>query len=302
MSPPERPDPRTTALTSITLVAFASNSILCRLALAPRLIDAGTFTVVRLVSGAVMLGIVLIATERRIALFRVHWFSALALFAYAAPFSFAYLHIPAGTGALILFGAVQVTMIGWDVLHGKLFNIAELLGVVLAVSGLVVLAWPGASAPDIQGASLMAVAGVAWGVYSLLGRGVGDPLRATASNFALSLVFAVPLGVASYNSATVTVHGLVLALCSGAVASGIGYAIWYAALRGLTSTQAGIVQLLVPVLAALGGVFLLGESISLRLVVSAVMIFSGVTLAIINVRKSDDTSSTRSNQSGVTFR
>jgi drug/metabolite transporter (DMT)-like permease len=242
-----------------------------------------------------MLGVVLIATERRIPRLRVHWLSALALFAYAAPFSFAYLHIPAGTGALILFGAVQVTMIGWDVLHGKLFDIAELLGVVLAVSGLVVLAWPGASAPDIQGASLMAVAGIAWGAYSLLGRGVSDPLRATASNFALSLVFAVPLGVATLGGSSVTVRGVVLALCSGAVASGIGYAIWYAALRGLTSTQAGIVQLLVPVLAALGGVFLLGESTSLRLVVSAVMIFSGVTLAIVNVRKSDDTSGSRSN-------
>ena len=284
MSAPERPDLRTAGLTSITLVAFASNSILCRLALAPRLIDAGTFTVVRLVSGAVMLGIVLVATERKIPGFSLHWFSALALFAYAAPFSFAYLHIPAGTGALILFGAVQVTMIGWDVVHGKLFNIAELVGVGLAVSGLVILAWPGASAPDIQGAALMAVAGVAWGVYSLLGRGVRDPLRATASNFALSLVFAIPLGAVTFGSSNVSLHGLVLAVCSGAIASGIGYAILYAALRGLTSTQAGIVQLLVPVLAALGGVFILGERVSLRLLVSAAMIFSGVTLAMMNAR------------------
>lgn len=283
MRPTQSPDVRTVTVTAITLVAFASNSILCRLALAPRLIDAGAFTFVRLVSGALMLATLLAARERRMPRLRVHWPAALALFAYAAPFSFAYLRISAGTGALILFGAVQVTMIGWDFLQGRLFNAAELIGFLLAIAGLVVLAWPGAAAPDPGGAALMALAGIAWGVYSLLGRGVADPLGATASNFTLSLVCALPLAAATLVHSNVSPHGLILAICSGALASGVGYAIWYTALRGLSSTHAGIVQLLVPVLAALGGVLVLGEDVSLRLIVSAVMIFAGVTLAILNI-------------------
>ncbi len=285
MSPTHSPDIRTVTLTSATLVAFASNSILCRLALAPRLIDAGAFTFVRLVSGALMLAALLAARERSMPRLRVHWPAALALFAYAAPFSFAYLRISAGTGALILFGAVQVTMIGWDFLQGRLFNAAELTGFLLAVAGLFVLAWPGVAAPDPRGAALMALAGIAWGVYSLLGRSVIDPLSATAGNFTVSLVCAFPLAAATLDHPNVSAHGLILAICSGALASGVGYAIWYTALRGLSSTQAGIVQLLVPVLAAVGGVLFLGENISLRLIVSAVMIFAGVTLAILEIRR-----------------
>ena len=281
MRPQGLPDARTISLTSLSLVAFASNSILTRLALAPHLIDAGTFTCVRLLSGAIALTIMLGLRERKLGALRLRWSSALALFAYAAPFSFAYLRITAGTGALILFGAVQATMIGWDLFQGKRFNSTELIGLFLAVAGLVILTLPGTEAPDLPGAALMLIAGVAWGVYSLLGVRVPDPLRATASNFTFSLVCAVPLAAVTVADWNVSSHGLILALVSGALASGVGYAVWYTALRGLSSTQAGIVQLLVPVLAALGGVVVLDETITLRLVVSGAMIFAGVALSIV---------------------
>jgi drug/metabolite transporter (DMT)-like permease len=275
------PDLRTVLLTAFTLVAFASNSILCRLALAPRHIDAGTFTFVRLLSGAIVLTVLLGMRERKPGQLDIRWSSALALFVYAAPFSYAYLRITAGTGALILFGAVQATMIGWDLLQGKRLDAAELIGLMLAVAGLVVLTLPSAAAPDLPGAGLMLIAGVAWGVYSLLGGRVSDPLRATAGNFTLSLVFAIPLAAATIGEWNVSSQGLILAVASGALASGIGYAVWYAALRGLSSTQAGLVQLLVPVLAALGGVMILREAITTRLVISGAMIFAGVALAVL---------------------
>jgi len=275
------PDIRTMSLTSLTLVAFASNSILCRLALGQHLVDAGTFTLVRLLSGAIVLVSLVAIRDRRLPAFHFRWAGAFALFAYAAPFSFAYLHIPAGAGALILFGAVQATMIGWDIFHGKRFNVPELVGLVLAVAGLATLTLPGTSAPDIGGAAFMAVAGIAWGVYSLRGKGGDDPLCATAGNFMLSLVFAIPLAVAGAGEWNVSSQGLILAAASGALASGVGYAIWYTALRGLTSTQGGIVQLLVPVLAAAGGVVFLGEAVTIRLTISGTMIVAGVLLAVL---------------------
>jgi len=285
MRPQKLPDTRTISFTSLTLVAFASNSVLTRLALAPRLIDAGMFTFVRLLSGAIALTILLAIRERRLGAFHIRWASALSLFVYAAPFSFAYLRITAGTGALILFGAVQATMIGWDLLQGRRLNAAELVGLILAVGGLVILTLPGTAAPDLIGAALMLIAGVAWGTYSLLGVRVPDPLRATASNFMLSLVYAVPLAALTMGDWNVSSHGLLLAITSGALASGVGYAVWYTALRGLSSTRAGIVQLLVPVLAALGGVVVLDETITMRLVVSGAIIFAGVALAMVGIRR-----------------
>ncbi len=279
------PDTRTISLTSLALVAFASNSILCRLALGHHLIDAGTFTSVRLMSGAVALVALVALKGQRIPAFTMHWQSTVALFAYAAPFSFAYLLIPASAGALILFGAVQTTMIGWDIVQGKRLNKTELIGLVLAMSGLVVLTLPGATGLDVAGVGLMTIAGIAWGVYSLLGKGVDDPLHATASNFVLSIVFVIPLAALSAGEWNVSRQGLVLAIASGALTSGIGYAVWYTALRGLSSTQAAILQLLVPVLAAIGGVVILDETVSLRLVISGVMIFAGVLLAMVGVRR-----------------
>ena len=271
--------PRTVALTFFTLIAFASNSVLCRLALAPGLIGAGTFTGVRLLSGAMML-MLLVALRGRATAVQGSWGSAVALFAYAAPFSFAYLRIPAGVGALVLFGTVQATMIGSDLLKGKRLRSTELAGLVLAVAGLTVLTLPGVSAPDPAGVGLMIVAGVAWGIYSLRGRAAIDPLKSTATNFSRSLLFAMPLGIASLGYETFTLPGVSYAIASGAMASGLGYALWYTALRGLTATQAGIVQLLVPVLAAIGGILLLGESVSVRLLFAGLTILAGVALAV----------------------
>jgi drug/metabolite transporter (DMT)-like permease len=270
---------RTVALTLFTLIAFASNSVLCRLALAPGLIGAGTFTGVRLLSGAVVL-MLLVALRGRATAVQGSWGSAVALFAYAAPFSFAYLRIPAGVGALVLFGTVQATMIGSDLLKGKRLRRTELAGLVLAVAGLTVLTLPGVSAPDPAGVGLMVVAGVAWGIYSLRGRAAIDPLKSTATNFSRSLLFAIPLGIASLGYESFTLPGVSYAIASGAIASGLGYALWYTALRGLTATQAGIVQLLVPAFAAIGGILLLGESVSVRLLFAGLTILAGVALAV----------------------
>jgi drug/metabolite transporter (DMT)-like permease len=270
----------TAALTAASLAAFASNSVLCRIALRHGLADAATFTGVRLASGALALGLILTASGggKRPA---GNWKSATALFAYAAPFSFAYLRLAAGTGALILFGVVQATMIGRDLVAGARPRSYEWVGLVLAVAGLVALTAPGLSAPDPLGALLMGLAGMAWGAYSLLGRGVKDPLAATTGNFLRSVVLAVFLVLVARPTWHLEPHGAALAATSGALSSGVGYAVWYAALRGLTATRAAIVQLLVPVLAAVAGVVLLGESVSLRLVIAAAAIFAGVGLAIL---------------------
>jgi drug/metabolite transporter (DMT)-like permease len=275
----------TAALTATALVAFASNSVLCRLALRQGLADAATFTGIRLGSGALALTLLLLArrAKKRPA---GNWRSAAALFAYAAPFSFAYLRLAAGTGALILFGSVQATMIGRDLLRGTRPGPRESAGLVLAVAGLVALTAPGLTAPDPFGALLMVVAGIAWGAYSLLGRGVSDPLAATTGNFLRGVVFAVPLFLWSWPALKVEPRGVALAVASGALASGVGYAVWYGALRGLTATRAAILQLLVPVLAAVAGVLLLGEKVSLRLILAATTIFAGVGLAVLAPKRS----------------
>jgi drug/metabolite transporter (DMT)-like permease len=271
---------RTAALTTAALVGFAANSILCRMALQPRLIDAATFTTVRLLSGA----LVLLALERAAASTRGSspggsWPSAAALFAYAAAFSFAYVRIGAAVGALLLFGAVQATMLAWALRSGERLRAAQWLGLAIAVAGLAVLVSPGVARPDPAGATLMAGAGVAWGVYTLRGRGTARPLGATAENFARAVPFTLVLSVASPAPLHVTPAGALLAAASGAVASGIGYSLWYAALTGLTATQAATLQLCVPVLAAAGGVALLGERVDARLVLSAAAILGGVALA-----------------------
>jgi drug/metabolite transporter (DMT)-like permease len=283
-SEPMMPKPQATAaLTAASLVAFASNSVLCRVALRHGLVDAAAFTFIRLVSGAAVLGLILAATGagKRPA---GNWKSAAALFAYAAPFSFAYLRLAAGTGALILFGVVQATMIGRDLARGARPGPFEIAGLVLAIAGLVALTAPGLSAPDPLGALLMAIAGMAWGAYSLLGRGVKDPLAATTGNFLRAVVFAVVCLLVARPEWHVEPRGAALAVASGALASGVGYAVWYAALRGLTATRAAIVQLLVPVLAASAGALVLGEEVSLRLIASAAAIFAGVALAMLAPR------------------
>jgi drug/metabolite transporter (DMT)-like permease len=273
---------RTILFTVAALIGFAGNSLLCRVALAQEHIDAASFTCVRLVTGALVLAL-LAAGRRHGRTIPGSWPSALALFVYAAPFSFAYLRLGAGVGALVLFGAVQATMIGWGITRGERPRAMVWLGLAIAIAGLVGLTVPGATAPDPIGALVMAIAGVAWGAYSLRGRSaVGDPLVETAGNFIRSVPFAIALVlvVAIALGWHADPVGLALASASGALASGVGYTLWYAALRGLTATRAAVVQLLVPVVAAVGGIVLLAEEASVRLALAGAAILLGVATAM----------------------
>ncbi len=269
--------------TAAALVAFAANSILCRTALGGTLIDPGTFTAVRILSGAATLALLVILRGNRSAAIGGDWTSATALVAYAVPFSFAYVHLTAGTGALILFGAVQVTMIVGDLLRGRRPVRREWIGLSAAFGGLALLAWPGVQSPDPFSAGLMAIAGISWGVYSLRGKGATDPLAITAGNFLRSAALVPLLLISSSSLLDVDLRGILLAVISGAIASGLGYAIWYRALRAINATQAAVAQLLVPLLAALGGVAFLGESFTLRLFLSGTVIAGGVALAIVRL-------------------
>lgn len=270
-------------LTLVTLAAFAANSLLCRMALGPRLIDPVTFTVLRLASGAAILAplSVLLSGPRRPRQAAGSWRSSAALFVYAMAFSLAYVSLETGTGALILFGSVQLTMIGAGLWQGERPKAQEWLGLAVAMAGLVTLVWPGISAPDSLGALLMIASGVAWGVYSLRGRQSGNPIAATAGNFARTLPFAAGALVASWAASSVTPRGAALALVSGAITSGLGYVIWYLALRDLTATRAAIVQLAVPLLAAAGGTLVLDEEPTARLAVASVLILGGVASAVL---------------------
>ena len=270
---------RLLALTLLTMVAFAANSILCRQALEATAIDPATFTGIRLVAGAVTLWLIVRIRTGGNAL-AGSWPAAFSLFAYAAAFSFAYVSLGAGMGALILFGAVQATMILYGLARGERFAPLQTAGLLLALGGLVALLLPGATAPDWAAASLMALAGIAWGAYSLMGRGSTQPLAATAGNFLRACVFGVLLSVATLGLFAWDARGALLAVLSGAVASGLGYAIWYTVLPALRATQAATVQLSVPVIAAVGGVLLLGERLSLRLVLCSVAILGGIALVL----------------------
>jgi drug/metabolite transporter (DMT)-like permease len=270
------------------LVGFAANSLLARVALGGGHSDAATFTMVRLVSGALVLAALAwgaararsIRDPRRALVPGGRWVSAAALFAYAASFSYAYLDVGAGVGALILFGAVQVTMIGRGLAIGERPGLVTWIGLALAAGGLMTLTLPGAEAPDPAAATLMAVAGIAWGVYSLRGRGAADPLEATAANFVCTLPLAALLSAATWGAAHASRTGLLLAATSGALASGIGYSFWYAALPSLSATEAAIAQLTVPVLTAAAAVVLLNETLTVRVVASGGAIFGGVLLAL----------------------
>jgi drug/metabolite transporter (DMT)-like permease len=277
------PQPRIMLLAALAMVAFAGNSLLCRLALRTTTIDPATFTLVRLVAGAAILWI--IVRMRGARGIKGSWQSAFALFAYAAGFSFAYVSLTAGTGALLLFGAVQVTMIGYGLLRGERLTSTQIVGFVAAFAGLVGLVLPGVTAPPLAGSLLMTVAGVAWGVYSLRGRGAGDPTGATAGNFLRAVPFAVALSLALFSSMRVDTTGVGYAIMSGALTSGIGYVVWYAALRGLTATSAASLQLSVPVITAAGAVLLLSETLTLRLVVASAVVLGGIAL-VIGKRKS----------------
>jgi drug/metabolite transporter (DMT)-like permease len=268
-------------LTAVTLVAFAANSVLARTALGSGAADPAGFTAVRLISGAATLWLI---TRRRAYAPDQHsrgsWLSGWWLFLYAISFSFAYVSLSTGTGALILFAMVQATMIVRGLRHGERPHALQWLGLVLAMGGLVLLVAPGLTAPSPFGCLLMATAGVSWGLYSLRGRGVSNPVRATAGNFARTVPMAVAAAALLLPSLEISSRGLLLAVASGSLASGIGYVFWYAAMRGLTTTRASIVQLAVPALAALGGVVFLAEELTLRLAVSGAAILGGVGIAV----------------------
>jgi len=278
----QKPDALLTAiLTTVTMVAFASNSVLCRLALAGNAIDAVSFTTVRLSSGAAMLWL-LSSIKYRKKVSRAHgsWRAAFMLFTYAIMFSIAYIQLSAGTGALILFAAVQATMILAGLRSGERPHPVQWAGLFLSLGGLVYLVSPGLTAPSAVGAACMSIAGIAWGVYSMLGRGADDPVSVTTGNFIRAVPPALIVSIVMLSHLDFSAKGLMLALTSGALTSGLGYVLWYAALRGLTATRAAIVQLTVPLLAAGGGILFLSETVSLRLAMSSVLILGGVGLAV----------------------
>lgn len=268
-------------LTLLAMIAFAGNSLLCRLALKDTGIDAASFTSIRIIAGALVLWLIVRVRHGE------HdaagsWRSALALFAYAAGFSFAYISLTAATGALLLFGAVQITMIGYGFWRGERLKKLQVLGLAFASGGLVGLLLPGLSAPPLAGSMLMIGAGIAWGIYSLRAKGAGDPISATAGNFMRAVPFSAALSIVLLPHAIVDQAGFWLAVSSGALTSGIGYAIWYTALRGLNATSAATVQLSVPVIAAIGGILFLGEVVTLRLLITSIAILGGVALVILD--------------------
>ncbi len=273
------------------MIAFAGNSILCRLALKQTGIDPASFTFIRIVSGAAALW--LIAKMRKAAWRKAgNWPSALALFAYAAAFSFAYVSLSAGTGALLLFGAVQATMILWGLRRGERLRVRQHAGLALALTGLVALLFPGLSAPSLSGSILMLGAGVAWGIYSLRGKAASDAIAATTGNFLRAVPLAAVLSIALLPWTHIHPAGVGYAVLSGAIASGLGYVIWYIALPDLKAASAATVQLSVPVLAATGGILLLGEPITFRYLVTSIAVLGGIALVVIeknHAGKANDT-------------
>jgi drug/metabolite transporter (DMT)-like permease len=276
--------PQILLFTALSMIAFAGNSLLCRMALRHTGIDAASFTSIRILSGALVLWLIIRVRRERIAT-AGSWYSALALFAYAAGFSFAYVSLPAGTGALLLFGAVQATMISYGLWSGEQLRGRQVAGLLLAFAGLFGLLLPGLSAPPLRGAILMLAAGIAWGIYSLRAKGAIDPTRVTAGNFIRAVPFVAALSIAMLPSASLDGSGIAYAIASGAVASGVGYAIWYKALRGLKSTSAATVQLSVPVIAAIGGIAFLGEPVTLRLLIASIAILGGIALVTFDPRR-----------------
>jgi drug/metabolite transporter (DMT)-like permease len=272
--------------TAFALVAFAANSVLNRLALGGNTIDAGSYIGIRLVAGAITLWLINGLSKKKFNLsLKSSPLSAFYLFLYGVAFSFAYRSLTSGAGAFILFGTVQTTMLTTLLLRGERPHISEWFGLLLAICGLIYLVFPGLSAPDPMGAALMLTAGVAWGFYTLRGKGVKDPLETTALNFILAVPMVLVVNLFTFSQAHFSTKGVLYAMLSGAVASGVGYVIWYAALKGLTTTQAALLQLTVPVIAALGGVVFLSETITTRLIIAGILIVCGVTGALLGKRQ-----------------
>ena len=269
-------------LTGLALIAFAANSVLCRIALGDEAIDASSFTVIRLLSGAFVLLVIISATGKTAEVStKGSWAASFMLFLYAVTFSYAYISLDTGTGALILFGSVQITMILLSLISGTRLHITEWTGVVISFAGFVYLILPGVTMPSVTGFLLMTVAGIAWGIYTLKGRGSKNPLMDTAYNFIRTIPFVVILAISTMDNIHYSSEGIVLALIAGGVTSGIGYTIWYIALGGLSSTQAAVLQLSVPVIAALGGVVFVSEAITFRFTISAALVLGGILLVVL---------------------
>ena len=277
---------RLVAATILTMIAFAGNSLLCRVALKQTHIDAATFTTIRIVSGAIALWLI-VRFRHGPNTVTGNWSSALALIAYAACFSLAYISLSAAAGALLLFGAVQVTMIGYGVWSGERVRLLSVTGIVCAFAGFIVLVLPGVTAPSLLGSALMITAGAAWGIYSLQGKkSAGDPTATTAGNFIRTIPFTIVFSLCALPWFSLDVSGVYYAIASGAITSGMGYAIWYTALPGLQATQAAVVQLSVPIIAAAGGILFLGEQMTIRLIVASVAILGGIALVIFGRNRS----------------
>ncbi|MGB8339086.1 MAG: DMT family transporter [Burkholderiales bacterium] len=266
-------------LTLLAMIAFAGNSLLCRFAFKHTAIDAASFTAVRIVSGAVALWLI-VRLRGGVKANAGNWLSAFALFCYVAAFSFAYIQLPAATGALLLFGSVQATMISYGLVKGEGMALRQTLGFIAACCGLVALLLPGLSAPPLAESLLMLAAGIAWGVYSLRGKSHGDATQITAGNFLRASLFAMMISALMFTRASLDSAGIIYAILSGALTSGVGYALWYMALPGLRATSAATVQLSVPVITAAGGILFLAEPITPRFIISSIAILGGVATVI----------------------
>lgn len=271
---------KTFLYTSIALIAFAANSVLCRKALGENKIDASGFTIIRLLSGIiiliVLLGFTTIIKNKKNIETKGSWYSGAMLFLYAVTFSFAYITLDTGTGALIAFASVQMTIILFSILSGKKLRSTEAIGILIAFTGFVYLILPGVNAPSIEGFILMTIAGIGWGIYTINGQGSKNPLKDTAYNFIRTLPFVLILFLFTMKHINYTSEGVLLAVISGGITSAIGYTIWYMALRGLTEIQSAVVQLLVPIIAAFGGILFVSERITFRLILASVLILGGI--------------------------
>jgi len=277
----------TIILTALSLFAFAANSLLCRMALGNGAIDPVSFTSLRLVSGMLILIPVskLLSEPRAVSENKGAWITGLALFGYAFAFSLGYVTISASMGTLVLVGAVQITMLGWALIRGEKLSRLRWLGSAVSMGGLVYLVFPGVSSPDPVGAGLMLVSGTAWGVYSIRGRGAMAPISMTARNFLWAAPIALLASLLAHSSLHLEPKGVLLAVCSGSVTSALGYIIWYRALRHLSTSAASIVQLLIPVLTAFGGVLFLSEQITGRLLIASALILGGVGMGFVKTKK-----------------
>jgi drug/metabolite transporter (DMT)-like permease len=273
---------KTSLLTVLALIAFAANSVLCRLALGNGFIDASSFTIIRLLSGAIALFIILSVKGNNTGVSsKGSWFASFMLFTYAITFSYAYLSVDTGTGALILFGTVQITMILLSLISGTRLHISEWAGISIAFTGFIYLIMPSISTPSINGFILMAVSGISWAIYTLKGRSSKNPLMDTTYNFLRTIPFVVILAFLTMKNISYSSEGVILAVLSGAITSGVGYTIWYIALRGLSSTQAAVIQLAVPVIAAIGGVVFVSEIITYRLIISTSIVLGGILMVVL---------------------